>query len=193
MPPILNLPNSLTGLLPKISVWMRLKSQLKHGALISTGPDLNLESIISFIIENPGSAFFYTPPGFRNSRSYIFKRPQLKIEAFNKDSFFSLLNKVTELRQKYTGYGYINYVAGFLTEDKLSPLSGGNDIISRIYFAGKNDVEILPSSSIDPGFSSEGKSNYTISSFGINTPRNKYLNDVAEIKKLHKERGYIPG
>jgi hypothetical protein len=70
---------------------------------------LTLNNISSAILEKEGSALFYTPAIYKNSKSYLFHKPAEILEARNAFELNKSLQLIQKLLNKgLTGYGYIN-------------------------------------------------------------------------------------
>ena len=89
----------------------------------STNPIMNIEEIINVVCSKENSAFFYTPPIYDDSFSYIFDEPVKILSAKTKIELQNNLKIVdVEIGHGRFGYSLIKYEAGYLLENKLKKL-----------------------------------------------------------------------
>lgn len=144
---------------------------------------MNINDILKQVSLTKGSAFFYTPPVYKNSRSYYFKNPSGVIISKSSRSLESSIKKFQDnISGKKYGYCLINYEAGYAYEKKLRKYLKNNkeNLFAGFLFSAK-DTLIIKSGSID--LSSAG-GDYKIKSFYLNTKKKKYVSDIIKIKKL---------
>jgi para-aminobenzoate synthetase / 4-amino-4-deoxychorismate lyase len=144
---------------------------------------MKIENILASVIRNPHSAFFYTPPIYKNSSSYIFSYPVKKL-IFNQDENLEVFfTKADSTIRKYKyGYALIKYELGYILEKRLSELvcETQKDIIQLFFF---NNLKKLDSNNIN--FPRSDKRSYKISNFMLNSNKKEYENNIKKIK------GYI--
>ena len=84
---------------------------------------MKLEEIFERYLENDSSAFFYTPPIYRYSFSFVFIKPSEIIAVKNPGELSKALDALdVQYKNGRIGYGYIKYEAGYLLEKKIIPL-----------------------------------------------------------------------
>jgi len=146
----------------------------------------HLHDIINAVSCNEGSAFFYTPAIYKNSKSYLFHKPVEVVETNNPGEFQNCLFRIDSLINKgLYGCGYITYEAGYLPEKSLNHLYPGNGILLRFRFFRKKDLEIIKSDQIIIEKWDEQKNN--ISGITLNTDRETYINNINRIKSCIAE------
>src|SRR5690606_14969042 len=80
---------------------------------------MDINSILTKVINQSGSAFFYTPSYYDESKSYLFLNPDSIITA-NKKNYFDVLKEIDDsVKNNLSCFGLINYEAGYLNENKL--------------------------------------------------------------------------
>lgn len=149
---------------------------------------MTIDEILKQVLKTKGSAFFYTPPIYKNARSYFFKSPS---KIFHSNSDRTLLPAIEKLynsvADKKWGYCLVNYEAGYCFEKKLKKYcrhrgqvkrNDGN-LFSGFLFSA-NQVEKYKSGKIRFAPLDE---NFIISGFRLNTTKKKYLSDVKKIKR----------
>ncbi|HSP88056.1 MAG TPA: hypothetical protein VLN45_07970, partial [Ignavibacteriaceae bacterium] len=88
---------------------------------------MQIENYLKHIIENPYSAIFYTPSFYDESKTYLFTEKPDKTISADQSNFHEALKEVDGcVKKNYSGYGFINYKAGYLLEEKLKSLLGDN-------------------------------------------------------------------
>lgn len=146
---------------------------------------MNIETILKSVIENPYSAFFYTPPIYKDSKSYIFIDPIENLSFSgnkNVDDFFA---KIDGLVKKYPlGYVMFNYEFGYLLEKRLSNLlPQSKEKLAQLFFFKK--IKVTESNRIK--FSDTIKWSHKISDFRLNTTQDKYKKNIRTIKEYIKK------
>jgi para-aminobenzoate synthetase/4-amino-4-deoxychorismate lyase len=146
---------------------------------------MKIENILASVIRNPRSAFFYTPPIYKNRSSYIFSKPVNKL-IFNGDEnledFFIHADSVID-KHKY-GYALIKFELGYLLEKRLSGLISRNqkDLMQLFFF---DNLKKFDSSKII--FPQNNKWNYKISNLKLNTNKKEYEDNIRSIKYYIKK------
>ena len=108
---------------------------------------MNIEEIIKQVLETKGSAFFYTPPIYKNSKCYYFKSPK---KLFSSASCGTLNSTITKFYNSITnsswGYCLIDYEAGYCYEKRLQKQLKNNDkkIFQGFLFDEENIKTINP-------------------------------------------------
>lgn len=149
---------------------------------------LDLEKILSLVLQKPHSAFFYTPPYYEKSRSYLLTDPKKLIKISYGDDLEEHFSLVEEyLAQGYPGYALINYEAAYLLEEKLKNYLSGEKktLLTFIFFDDENFFEYKSSILKQKEFSLD---KFQISNFQLNTSKKNYSSAVKKIKK-HIEEG----
>ena len=111
------------------------------------------DNIIQRILDNPYSAFFYTPSYYTKSNSFIFTNPKEIIPIYNKNDLNNSLQLVDcYLDKGLRGYCLIEYEAGYLMEEKLENLLPEEDRrLLQFFFFEEKDISKIKSSRIDFG------------------------------------------
>lgn len=147
---------------------------------------MNIEEIIKQVLEIKGSAFFYTPSIYKNSKSFFFKSPAKIFTSSNCSSLNTSIDKFYNLiTNNCWGYCLLDYEAGYCFEKKLKRYLRKNDkeIFTGFLFNAK-DIITIDSKKIK--ISPIGK-NFNISSFKLNTTKKKYISDIKKIKTYIEE------
>lgn len=144
---------------------------------------IDIKEIFTTIERNCYSAFFFTPPIYKNAKSYVFLKPD-KIIRIDKSNYSRNFNKIDKLlSQNSAGYSVINYETGFLFEKKLFHLLSDNNHLAQFVFFDKNNFEIIKSDRISFDFNSD----YKITDFQLNTSKSEYIKTIRKIKDYIKE------
>ncbi len=142
-----------------------------------------IDEILKQVIETRDSAFFYTPPIYQNSNSYLFKNPARILTSSNADDTLDTLSKIdNEINTGNQGYGIINYEAGYALEKKLNAyLDYNNEPLLKFCFFNKEEIISLASKELNIEYLDEDKRG--ISSLDLTNPMTEFINKIAEIKE----------
>ena len=143
---------------------------------------ISIQEIFKTLEKKKYSAFFFTPPIYENSKSYLFSKPE-KIIKINSSNYDKNFKKIYELVKDFYAYSVINYEAGFLFEQKLFQLLPTNKTLGEFVFFDKTNIEIIKSDKISFDFSSD----YKIKNFHLNTSKQEYIKSIQKIKDFIKE------
>ncbi len=147
---------------------------------------MNIDDILKQVLKIKGSAFFYTPTLYKNSKSYIFNFPKKTIRSASSKSLNkSIDNFYGSINNNNWGYCILNYEAGYCFENKLIHYLEKNPrpLFQGFIFSSGN-ISIIDSKKIKcPPFNN----NFAISSFKLNTTKRKYDSDIKRIKKYIEE------
>lgn len=146
---------------------------------------MELHKILNTVKETPYSAFFFTPPLYDKSFSYLFTNPSEIVTISNHRQYEKNLNKINLLISSgYSAISLLHYEAGFLFEKKLHKLLNRNDILIEFIFYKEKNVERFDSSGlIIPTFT---KQDFKIKNFRLNTNKANYVNTISKIKDYIK-------
>lgn len=147
---------------------------------------MDIIKILEIVLKTPDSAFFFTPPYYENSNSYLFTNPS-KIILMNKQlQLNEKLNEINNLIEKgYSAYSIINYEAGYLFQKKLNRFASVSTSAIKFLLFKEKDVTKFKSARLDlPANDLDG---FKISNFKINTNKSEYANSISTIKKYIKE------
>lgn len=149
---------------------------------------MKIEEIIENIEYGRWKAFFYTPPIYSNAKSYIFRETEKRVIARDKSELSEALKEIEELRKDgYIGFGYIEYEAGYLLEEKLESFFSNDDghPILEFNFAKRDSIVAIPSEEIDHSGLKEILSTKTepIRDFCLNVDESEYLQGINSVKK----------
>src|SRR5690606_10900401 len=141
---------------------------------------MDINSILTKVINQSGSAFFYTPSYYDESKSYLCLNPDSIITA-NKKNYFNALKEIdNSVKNNLPCFGLINYEAGYLNENKLKELlkDGEKDIL-KFFFFKKENVKEFNSSEIE--FNESNNENFSITNFHLNTTKKEFKEAVKKI------------
>ncbi len=146
---------------------------------------MNIEEIVNEVLSKVNSAFFYTPPIYGDSFSYLFDAPVKILSAKTRIEFQKNLKILDDdLYHGLIGYTLIKYEAGYLLENKLNKLyRAGDEVFRAVLF---NKVTKINSKEINPNFGT-GSSAYFVSEFRPDISENQFVRDVMKIKKYIEE------
>jgi para-aminobenzoate synthetase/4-amino-4-deoxychorismate lyase len=145
-----------------------------------------LKHIITDVLASPGSAFFYTPAIYKNSKSYLFNSPAEVIEVNVHKELENSLKRIEKLVKKgLAGYGYISYETGYLFERSLAHLYTGNGSLLKFCFCRKEDCKVIKSENVL--IEQWDEQNINISSFKIGTDKETYTRNINKIKNYIEE------
>jgi para-aminobenzoate synthetase/4-amino-4-deoxychorismate lyase len=146
---------------------------------------MNIDEIIKQVLITKGSAFFYTPSIYKNSKSYFFKTPEKVFTSSNCSLLNSSVNRFySSIEKDKWGVCLLNYEAGYCYEEKLKKYSKKNIRIFYGLLFKQTEVNTIFSSAIKFGPKSR---DYSISAFKLNASKKKYLSSIKKIKKYIKE------
>lgn len=145
---------------------------------------MKIQEIISIVSSTPDAAFFYTPPIYGRSDSYLFLKPKEIITIKSLRNLDEKLNRIDELvAEGYFGYSLMNYEAGYLFEKTLNKFLPKNDNLIQFFFYDKKNVQTIKSNKIL--FDSFEK--YKIKNFKLNTSKNEFTKSISKIKSYIEE------
>ncbi|HCY75995.1 MAG TPA: aminodeoxychorismate synthase component I [Ignavibacteriales bacterium] len=140
---------------------------------------MKIDKIISKIISTPNAAFFYTPPIYGKSDSYLFLKPKVTVTIKSLRNLEEKLNRIDNLiADGLVGYSLMNYEAGYLFEKTLHMLLPKNENLIQFFFYDKKNVQVMKSSEIDFVISEK----YKIKNFKLNTSKYEFTNSISKIK-----------
>lgn len=142
-----------------------------------------LENILAYVLKNKYSAFFYTPPIYKNSVSYIFKKPRKTVSV----NTISGINKVLKIldTKNLLAYSLIDYEAGYVFEKSLNKyfVKKNGSILINIF--NKNNYKKIKSKFIDIGdFDIQ---QFKIENYKLNTNKTEYTKNISKIKKYLRQ------
>ena len=139
----------------------------------------NLNDILSKVLKNKHSAFFYTPPFYKDAVSYFFEKPTNTVKSKTNNeinSAFEILNN-----KNLTAYALVNYEAGYTLEKRLNNYYNDNEDNLLFNIFNKNNVKKYDSNDIV--ISQTGYNDYNIDNFNLNTTEREYKKNIAKIKQ----------
>ncbi len=138
-----------------------------------------IKEIIDFITCTANAAFFYTPPIYGKSESYLFLKPKKIITIQSLRNIDEKLYRIDDLiEDSFAGYSLMNYEAGYLFEKTLSKYLPKNEKLIQFFFYDKKNVQLIKSTEID----FEESEKYKIKNFKLNTSKNEFTNSISKIK-----------
>ena len=145
---------------------------------------MQLQEIINKVISTPNAAFFYTPPIYGKSDSYLFLKPKEIVTIKSLRNLDEKLKRIDDLiDDDFVGYSLMNYEAGYLFERSLHKFLPKNENLIQFFFYDKKNVQIIKSSEID--FVALEK--YKIKNFKLNTSKNEFTKSISKIKSYIEE------
>lgn len=141
-----------------------------------------LDEILNYVLSNPHSAFFFTPPIYKDNYSYLFKKPNKIITADTYDQVFASLNIIDDnIDLNNSGYGLISYEAGYAFEEKLnSIILNNNETLLKFCFFENSEITRLASAEIEFNFSENEK--HKITSLHLTKSLNDFSKCIDKIK-----------
>lgn len=145
---------------------------------------MKIDEIINKLISTPNGAFFYTPPIYGKSDSYLFSKPTEIITIKSLRNCDEKLNRIDHLiADGFVGYSLMNYEAGYLFEKTLNKFLPKNEKLIQFFFYDKKNVQKIKSNKIL--FDSVEK--YKIKNFKLNTTKNEFTKSISNIKSYIEE------
>lgn len=148
-----------------------------------------ISEFTSHVISTPGSALFYTPPIYKDAKTYFFTGTEETISALDSKDIDSSLTKIDDLlNMGKIGFGYINYEAGYHFEMLNNPHAQKGSLL-KYYFCSPGNLQIIKSKNIkiDTDSSNIPDNSALISNLKLNTIRNEYIKSVNKIKEQIKQ------
>ena len=140
---------------------------------------IKLNEILSNVLEKKFSAFFYTPPFYKDAASYFFENPVKTIKAKNISEITNALEILK--KQNLIAYALIKYEAGYALEKSLNGYfneDAGNLLINIF---DKKGISKYNSKDID--ISMDGYNKYNIENFNLNVNEGEYKKSIEKIKQ----------
>ncbi len=145
---------------------------------------MKIFSIINKITSTPNAAFFYTPPIYGKSDSYLFLKPNEIITIKTLRNLDEKLNRIDGLiADGFVGYSLMNYEAGYLFEKTLNKFLPKNENLVQFYFYDKKNIQIIKSNKI----LFDSFETYKINNFRLNTSKNEFTKSISKIKSYIEE------
>lgn len=150
---------------------------------------MKLIEIVKYISENPGSAFFYTPPIYESSYCYYFKKSDTSIKIFTVNEIEKQLNEIDDLLSKgLIAFGFIEYEFGYFLEDRLQKkINLTNKPLLNFFFTEESSIQKIDSNELNYEHCSSFIGKNTINDFKLDTTKEEYLENVIKIKKFIQE------
>lgn len=145
---------------------------------------MNISEIINKIISTPNAAFFFTPPIYGKSDSYLFLKPKEIVTIKSLRNLDEKLNRIDDLiTDGFVGYSLMNYEAGYLFEKTLNKLLPKNESLIQFFFYDKKNVKLINSSEINFVESEKCK----IKNLKLNTSKSEFKKSIKKIKSYIEE------
>ncbi len=145
---------------------------------------MKIQEIINKVLATPNAAFFYTPPIYGKSDSYLFIKPKEIVTIKSLRNLDKKLKRIDELIEKgFYGYSLMNYEAGYLFEKTLNKYLSKGEKLIQFFFYEKKDVQRISSTEIE----FELSENHKIRSWKLNTSKNEYSKSIKKIKSYIEE------
>lgn len=143
----------------------------------------SLDEILLNVLTVPNSAFFFTPPIYKNASAYLFLKNQKSVFIQNENDIEKKLNLIDKLiEQGFQGFGLINYEFGYLLEQKLVHLLNNNsENLLSFFFFNENNIFKIKSNRINLNYDFKA-ADYKISDLKLNTTQKSYINSIDKIK-----------
>jgi len=148
---------------------------------------LDIFEILSNVLENKKSAFFYTPAIYKNAKSYWFRKPDKSNIIFNPNAIdLAFKNIQLDLEKQSFGYCLIPYETGYFFEESLRSYLPENYNLPFLEFNHFKESEFVEIKSRDLSFKNYEKhiseKILSIENFELNTARDTYLTSIRKIK-----------
>jgi para-aminobenzoate synthetase / 4-amino-4-deoxychorismate lyase len=145
---------------------------------------MKIQEIINTVRNIPNAAFFYTPPIYGKSESYLFLRPKEIVSIKSLKKLDEKLKQIDLLIDKgFYGYSLINYEAGYLFEKTLNKFLPKNEKLIQFFFYDKKNVQLIKSSEID----FDEPESFKIRKFRLNTSKSEFTKSIQKIKSYIEE------
>lgn len=145
---------------------------------------MNIKEIVNTVIDTSNSAFFYTPPIYGKSNSYLFLSPEEKITIKSVRNIDEKLKQVDKfIENGFYGYSLFNYEAGYLFEKSLNKYLPRDEKLIQFFFYDKKNVQLLKSSNIKFDFDEKFK----VNRLKLNTSKKEFSNSIKKIKSFIEE------
>jgi len=145
---------------------------------------MKISEIINKVTSTPNAAFFYTPPIYGKSDSYLFLKPKEIVVIKSLRNLNQKLERIDELIEKgFYGYSLMNYEAGYLFEKTLNKFLPKNENLIQFFFYDKKNIHRIKSFELD--FDESEK--YKIKNFKLNTSKNEFTKSICKIKSYIEE------
>lgn len=143
---------------------------------------MQLQKILEIVLNNTNSAFFYTPPIYTESKSYLFQNPSQKLISKNSKELIENINlSEDKIKNGENGFIIIPYEFGYEFEKKFNYEKQKE--FSKIFLY--KDTKIFDSSEIEIEPSLNNK--YEIRNFALNITKEEYVNSTNKIKNYISE------
>lgn len=144
---------------------------------------MELNKILNIVKENLYSAFFFTPPYYPKSYSYLFTDPYDIISIDNLNQAEKKFKEIDKMIDKgYSAYALVKYETGFFFEKKLHSLVGKKQNYTEFIFFKEKNVIKYDSSVFK--YVPEDDKGYRINNFRLNTNKGSFCKSIARIKKF---------
>jgi para-aminobenzoate synthetase/4-amino-4-deoxychorismate lyase len=140
---------------------------------------MKINEILNNVLRTPNAAFFYTPPIYGKSDSFLFLKPKEIVTIKSLRNLDVKLNRINDLiGDGFVGYSLMNYEAGYLFENSLNKFLPRNEKLIQFFFYDNKNVQPIKSNKIL--FDSFEK--YKIKNFKLNTSKNEFTKSITKIK-----------
>ena len=145
---------------------------------------MKIQEIINKVVSTPNAAFFYTPPIYGKSDSYLFLKPKEIVTIKSLRNLNLKLSQIDNLINKgFYGYSLINYEAGYLFEKTLNKYLPKNEKLIQFFFYDSKKVQRIKSSDIE----FEEPESFKIKNYRLNTSKNEFKKSIKKIKSYIEE------
>lgn len=145
---------------------------------------MKIEEILNKVTTTTNAAFFYTPPIYGKSDSYLFLKPKEIVGIKSLQNLNEKINRIDALINKgFFGYSLMNYEAGYLLENALNKFMVKDENLIQFFFYDNKNVQIIKSNKIL--FDSFEK--YKVKNFRLNTSKNEFTKSIRKIKSYIEE------
>lgn len=145
---------------------------------------MQIQEIINKVLATANSAFFYTPPIYGKSDSYLFLKPKEIVTIKSVRNLDEKLNRIDDLiADGLVGYSLMNYEAGYLFEKRLNKFLPKHENLIQFFFYEKKNVQLIKTTGID----FEEFEKYKIKNYKLNTSKSKFQKSIKKIKSYIEE------
>ncbi|MBZ0178196.1 MAG: aminodeoxychorismate synthase component I [Melioribacteraceae bacterium] len=146
---------------------------------------MDIISLIKFVIDNPGSALFYSPPIKEDQKTLLLKSPSESIEIKILSEIRQSFKSLDELKNRFNFcYGYVTYEAGYAFEERLFNLIDDKNDSPFLKFYCTNDFNEFESNEIDHSSAIDllKESNWQIDDLHFDIDESTYKESIKKIK-----------
>ena len=148
---------------------------------------MELTKILEIVAGNENSAFFFTPPNYKNEKCYLFTSPDIIHTISSCEEYKTVFEEIEVLKKDHYIAGLMNYEAGYLFEDSFKEYLTsyvGESLITLLCYKKENCLTIENCDLIMPDDEEYSSLNdFILSDFRFNISSAEYYKAIERIKK----------